>query len=107
MTVAIVPVNPEALRSFQIINVLDPREMDTNSMVSSRLPADSVVFHYHLRDRALLRSRFESPITIMTMRQLGDMSICHVADRFGTEIDIGGDGLRRYCFNAMFGAAKR
>jgi AraC-like DNA-binding protein len=106
MTEAIVPVNPEALRSFQIINVLDPREMDANSMVSSRLPADSAVFHYHLRDRALLRSRFESPITIITMRQLGDMSICHVADRFGTEIDIGGDGLRRYCFNGMFGGRK-
>jgi AraC-like DNA-binding protein len=32
--------------------------------------------------------------------------ICHVGDRFATEVEIGGDGLSRYCFSAMFHGRK-
>jgi AraC-like DNA-binding protein len=99
---AIVPVNAAALRSFHIINVTDPREMGADSRITDRLPAESDAFSYRLRDRALLRTTFASPITTITAKPLGSLLLCHVGDRFQTEVELLGQGENRFCLTALF-----
>jgi AraC-like DNA-binding protein len=92
------PVDPAALSTFNIINALDPREMED----SSRPPNDGAEWRYRLQDRGLMRANFDSPITSIAERYLGSMMIADGGDRFATKIDIGGDGIDAYCFTAMF-----
>lgn len=94
----VLPVDPAALSAFNIINVIDPREMED----SSRPPNDGAEWRYRLQDRGLLRANFDSPITSIAERYLGSMMIAHGGDRFATQVDIGGAGVDSYCFTAMF-----
>jgi AraC-like DNA-binding protein len=94
----VLPVDPAALSTFNIINVLDPREMED----SSRPPNDGAEWRYRLQDRRLMPVNFDGPITSIAERYLGSMMIAHGGDRFATQIDIGGDGIDAYCFTAMF-----
>jgi AraC-like DNA-binding protein len=71
----------------------------TSSRVSELL--HNPVWRYRLQDRDLMRVRFNSPITWITQRQLGNMTISNGGDRFATQIDIGGDGINGYCFSVM------
>lgn len=48
-----------------------------------------------------MRVRFDRPITWITQRQLGDMTISNGGDRLASQIDIGGDGINGYCFSVM------
>ena len=89
MATALLPVDPAALSTFEVFNVLDPGNMDT-------------WFSRQLLDRDLMRVRFDSPITCITRRRLGSIMISHGGDRFATQVDIGGDGVDSYCFSVMF-----
>jgi len=94
----VLPVDPAALGTFNIINVLDPREMED----SSRPPNDGAEWRYRLQDRGLMPANFDSPITSIAERYLGSMMVAHSGDRFATQVDIGGAGVDSYCFTAMF-----
>lgn len=106
MTGSIAPPGLSDLRSFRRIDVVDPAEMGADSRVSRRLPADSTVFSYRLQDRSLLRRRFDSPITRIAMRSIGDLRVCWIEDRFAARIDIGGDGVDRYCISTVLRGRK-
>jgi AraC-like DNA-binding protein len=93
----VLPVDLTALSTFNIINVLDPGEMED----STRPPNDGAEWRYRLQDRRMMRSSFDSPITSIAERYLGSMMIAHGGDRFATQVDIGGAGVDSYCFTAM------
>jgi AraC-like DNA-binding protein len=95
---SVLPVDPIALNTFNIINVRNPREMED----SSRPPNDGAEWRYRLQDRRLVCANFDGPITSIAERYLGSMMIAHGGDRFATQVDIGGDGVDSYCFTAMF-----
>jgi AraC-like DNA-binding protein len=94
----VLPVDPAALSTFNVINILDPRELDD----SSRPPNDGTEWRYRLQDRGLMRTNFDNPITSIAERYLGNMMIAHGGDHFATQVDIGGAGVDSYCFTAMF-----
>jgi len=71
----------------------------TSSRVSERLHGR--VWSYQSQDRDLIRVRFDNPITWITQRRLGSMTISNGGDRFAAQIDIGGDGIDGYCFSAV------
>jgi AraC-like DNA-binding protein len=97
----VLPMDPASLDTFDVVNVLDPRDMDVASGLTRRLPADSHMWSYRLQDRGLMRVRFNNPITSIAGRHVGSMRISHGGDRFATQIDIGGEGIDAYCFSAM------
>ena len=96
----VLSVDPEALSTFNVINVLDPRVLLDPS--SRRPPNDSQFRRYQLQDRGLLQESFDRPITSIAERRLGSMGIAHGADRFATQIEVHADGIASYCFTAMF-----
>jgi AraC-like DNA-binding protein len=59
------------------------------------------VWKYRLQGRDLMRVHFDNPITWITQRQLGIMTISNGGDRFAAQIDIRGDGIDGYCFSVM------
>jgi AraC-like DNA-binding protein len=59
---------------------------------------DSTLFSYQLQDRALLRTSFHEPITIIAERRLGNMLINLTADRFATQVALNGNGIDFFCF---------
>ena len=71
----------------------------TSSRVSERL--HSRVWGYQSQDRDLIRVRFDNPITWITQRRLGSMTISSGGDRFAAQVDIGGGGIDSFCFSAM------
>jgi AraC-like DNA-binding protein len=91
-----------ALRTFDVIDVRDPGELDDLSSRASSPPFNyRGVWRYQLQDRGLMQVSFDRPITSITERRLGRMMISFAGDRFATQIDIGGDGIDAYCFTAM------
>jgi hypothetical protein len=93
-------VGVAALSTLDTVEVCDPNEMDTTSRVSRRLRGDSTLFSYQLLDRALLRTSFHEPITIIAERRLGNMLITLSGDRFATQVAINPsfrDGNRASC----------
>jgi AraC-like DNA-binding protein len=95
----VLPVDPAALSTFNVINVFDPRELlDPNSR---RPPNETPFRRYQLQDRGLRAVSFDGPITSIAERRLGSMMIAHGADRFGTEISVGAEGIDAYCFTAL------
>ena len=76
---------------------------DGRALTSSRVNQllHNPVWSYRLRDRDLKRVRFDNPITWITQRRLGSMTISNGGDRFAAQIDIGGDGVDGYCFSAV------
>ena len=71
----------------------------TSSRVSELLHRP--VWSYQAQDRALMRVRFDHPITWITQRRLGSMTISNGGDRFAARLYVGGDGINSYCFSAM------
>jgi AraC-like DNA-binding protein len=98
-------VDPAALSTFDVIDVLDPSELgDVLSRLtraSGRPFNDSGVWQYRLQDRDLMRVSSDGPTTIIAERRLLNMMIAHGGDRFATQVDVGGDGLNAYCFTVM------
>jgi AraC-like DNA-binding protein len=96
---SVLPVDPATLSTFNVINVLEPRDLLDPS---SRHPPNETPFRrYQLQDRSLRGVSFDSPITSIAERRLGSMMIAHGADRFATQISVGADGIASYCFTAM------
>lgn len=85
----------------EVVHVYDPKEMDTTSRITQRLASTMHMYSYKLQDRALLRQHFDLPITSHYTRRLGSILVSNVGDRFATQLDIRGDGVDWYCFNAM------
>jgi AraC-like DNA-binding protein len=84
-----------------VTHVRDPNEMDRRSLVSERFPRVSRAYKYRLRDRALMRARFDRPIFSLAIAQVGSMLVSEGADRFATEITIEGEVETRFYFNVL------
>jgi AraC-like DNA-binding protein len=86
---------------MNVFDVFDPKELGADSIVTRRFPREQTVHRYRLRDLSLLSEHFDAPISRMATRTVGDLTISYVQERFGTEADIQGVGLDRFCFNTM------
>jgi hypothetical protein len=88
------------LSGFNVINVIDPSVlMDP----SSRRPPNqnTQLRRYQLQDPGIKDVSFASPITSIAERRLGSMIIAYGADRFGTMIEAGAEGIASYGFTAL------
>jgi AraC-like DNA-binding protein len=96
----VLPVDPAALSTFNVINVLDPGVLLDPG---SRRPPNhnTQLRRYQLQDRGLRGVSFDGPITSIAERRLGSMMIAYGADRFGTEIQVGAEGIASYGFTAL------
>ncbi len=82
----------------------DPLDLDTTSRLSSRVPHDMRAHRYELLDTSLLGAGpFKEPITRICTLRLSQMYLCLINDRFATRIEIGGDGLDRFCLSVPLG----
>jgi AraC-like DNA-binding protein len=99
---SVLPFDPLALGACQLVNVRDPRDMDTASRVSELIPPDTGVFLYQLLDRELLRTRFRDPIAMFSFRIFGDLGAFYVGDRFATRFLIDRTGIDRFCITSMY-----
>ena len=79
----------------------DAAELDERSRISRRLPRPNGAHIYTLRDPALRRSGAGLLLTRHATRLAGDLQLSHVADRFGTEVGIGGPGIDYHCFGLV------
>jgi AraC-like DNA-binding protein len=89
------------LAGFSLVTSCDPAELDSRSRVSDRLPEPSRVYRYQLSDRALWRTRFDTPIFSLATRSAGAVLVSHGDSRFATEVAIQGDEGDFYCFTTM------
>jgi AraC-like DNA-binding protein len=91
------------------IDTADAVRGDGRAPTSSRVNQllHSPVWSYRLRDRDLKRVRFVNPVTWITQRRLGSMTISNGGDRFAAQIDVGGGGIDSYCFSAMLNGHAR
>lgn len=101
MAISLAPPDPRVLGACQVVAVRDPKDMDTRSRVSERIPPDTGAFSYQLLNRALLRARFREPIATFGFRMFGDFGAFYLADRFATQFAIDGMGIDRFCITAM------
>lgn len=91
MKQGLLPFDPTDTGHFSVIYVQDPKEMDTTSRLSGRLPTQSQVFQLQLLDRTLLGERFVEPITSIMIGGANGLLTCQCADQFANEAVIRGD----------------
>ena len=98
--IPVLPVEPAALSTFSVINVVDPEVLLDPG---SRGPPNqnTQLRRYQLQDPGLKGVNFASPITSIAERRLGSMIIAHGADRFATMIEVGVEGIASYGFTAL------
>jgi len=98
--IPVLPVEPAALSTFSVINVVDPGVLLDPG---SRGPPNqnTQLRRYQLQDPGLKGVNFASPITSIAERRLGSMIIAHGADRFATMIEVGAEGIASYGFTAL------
>jgi AraC-like DNA-binding protein len=94
-------IDPGMLRSFAVAETKDPRELDTKSKISDRLPELSRTYKYRLRDRALLHMNFNGPICSLASRESGSIVASYGADRFAMDISMDGDDRNPVVFTTM------
>ena len=98
--IPLLPVEPAALSTFSVINVVDPGVLLDPG---SRRPPNhnAQLLRYQLQDPDLKGVNFASPITSIAERRLGSMRIAFGADRFATMIEAGAEGMASYGFTAV------
>lgn len=87
----------DRLRMFDVVRANDTAELDSRSRVSSRLTGPASPYRFHLRDRALLRMRFDNPIFTLAVRSAGSIVATYVDSHFATETAIEGES-DLFCF---------
>lgn len=90
-------LRPDQLAAFDTVQTADPAELDTRSRISGRLPPSGQVYRYRLRERALLRTRFDAPIFTMAIRNAGAITVSYADSRFATEVGIDGEEGALFC----------
>jgi AraC-like DNA-binding protein len=89
------------LTMFNVVRASDPAELDGRSRVSNRLLGSSRAYRYQLRDRALWRMHFDSPIFSLATRSAGPIVASHGASRFATEVSIEAAQSDHFCFTTL------
>ncbi len=88
-------LDPDQLQSFTVFDVFDPDELGDDSSVSRRFPNYNNQNTYRLRDQGLRNERPRGLLSRLAVRREGVLTIGYVTSRFGTDIGIIGDGVRR------------
>ncbi len=97
----LLPLDPAVLNAFDsVVDVRDPMEVDIRSRVSQRLFDESQIFNFRWRDRSLLRTRFDDPISTIADRRLGSMLMTLCGHRFATQAYIAGEETGVYFFTS-------
>ncbi|WP_161993803.1 AraC family transcriptional regulator [Muricoccus nepalensis] len=90
---------PGFLDGYLVVDVRDPDELGADSGVSRRFPSYNNAHRYRLR-RPPPADRPEV-LTRLAMHRAGDLLAGYVGDTFGTEVEVAGPGLQRYCLGMV------
>ena len=101
MSVSALSPDIARLAMFNVVRAIDPAELDSRSRVSDRLPGSSRDYRYQLRDRALWRMRFDSPIFSIAIRSAGPVLASHGEGRFATEVSLDGEESDVFGFTTL------
>ena len=105
MSVSALSPDIARLAMFNVVRAIDPAELDSRSRVSDRLPGSSRDYRYQLRDRALWRMRFDSPIFSIAIRSAGPVLASHGEGRLRDGSVVG--RRRKRCLRLHDAAAGR
>jgi len=88
---------------FTVLETGDPSALDGTSRlplsrVLARVADPSRVWKYQLRDRALWRQRFQTPVFSVATRSAGSILVSYVENRFATDISVDGEEGEFICF---------
>ncbi len=92
---------PATLTMFEFVQEGDHAALDGTSRVIERVAKPSCVYQYQLQDRALWRTKFESPIFGIATRSAGSMLVSYGGNRFATAIRVDGEGGNLFCFTTQ------
>jgi AraC-like DNA-binding protein len=95
------PYDAARLAMFNVVRVTDPAELDSRSGVSDRFTGSSRDYRYRLQDRALWRTRFDTPIFSLATRSAGAIVASYGESRFATEVAIEGEEGDFFCFTTL------
>lgn len=86
-------IDPTVRAMFNVLEVSDLAELGRTLRVTPlrTIPRSDQVWKYQLRDRALMRDRFEGPVFRAADRQVGTILASYVESRFATENSIDGE----------------
>ena len=82
----------------ELIVVDKPQDIDGGSRLNRMLPKDIAMVHYAIHDRRRLVEHDGAPFSTHARVHANGIYVTRIADRFQTEMDIGGTGLDRYWF---------
>ena len=96
---------PRSLDGYLVLDVCDPDELGADSGVTRRFPSYNNAHRYSLRkpppaDRPEVLTR-------LAMHRAGDLLAGYVGDAFGTEVEVAGQGLQRYCLSVVLSGSMR
>ena len=82
----------------ELIVVDNLHDIDGGSRLNQLLPKDIAMVHYAIHDRRQLVEHAGAPFSTHARVHANGVYVTRIADRFQTEMDIGGGGLDRYWF---------
>ncbi len=82
----VLALDPARLTAFNVVSASNPADFERLLRASERVPDSSRSYEYRLRNPALRRARFDSPILRLAIRSTGPILACHGGSRFATEI---------------------
>ncbi len=94
-----IDVIDDLIRSFLVLDVFDPDELGDDSRVSERFPSYNKFNTYRLRQAGQQKYRQNELLSRLAFRRLGNLTLAYIADRFGTDVGIIGNGIERMCLS--------
>ncbi len=82
----------------ELIVVDNPQDIDGGSQLNLLLPKDIAMVQYAIHDRRQILDRAGAPLSTHARVHANGIYVTRIADRFQTEMEIGGAGLDRYWF---------
>lgn len=76
------------LHTFKVYDAHDAEELDFRTQGNERLLTSTRDYEYRLREPALWRTRFSSPILSLATRRAGSILVSHASSRFATDVAI-------------------
>jgi hypothetical protein len=77
-------IDPATLATFDVSQATD-HGFDGTSRVMERVAKPSTVYRYQLQDRALWRTKFETPVFTLASRSAGSLLATFAENRYATE----------------------
>ena len=94
-------IDPAALAMFDVSQATDHGSFDGTSRVMERVAKPSTVYRYQLQDRALWRTKLNTPVFTLASRGAGSVVATFAENRYATEVSIEGQESGLFCFTTL------